>query len=136
MGSSYHQFYYHLVWGTYRRHELIDETNEKDLKRLINDKIIENKSELLRFGCSCDHVHLLVRLHPSISVSELISEVKGSSSYILANQIYPDSGFRWQGVYAALTVNNKDLPKLIKYIENQKEHHEKNTLNNKWEMNG
>lgn len=94
MGSTFNQLYYHFVWGTFKRHDLIDGEIEKDLRRLINDKITEKKSELLSFGCTSDHVHLLVRLHPAISVSEIIGEVKGYSSYVIANQIYPDSGFR------------------------------------------
>jgi len=75
MGSTYHLLFYHFVWGTYKRHEMIDVKIEKDLKRLIHDKIMENKSELLCFGCTTDHVHLLVRLHPSVSVSGIIGEV-------------------------------------------------------------
>jgi len=134
MGDSYHQLFYHFVWGTYKRHELIDKDIEKDLKRLINDKILEKKSELISFGCTTDHVHLLVRLHPAASVSEIIGEVKGYSSYVVANQLYPDSGFRWQGGFGALTVSMRDLPRLMIYVENQKEHHDLNDLNQIWKI--
>jgi len=133
VGSSYHQLYYQLVWSTYRRHELINGDMEHDLKRLIQDKLIEHKSELLSFGCTTDHVHLLVRLHPAVSVSEIIGEIKGYSSYVISNQIYPDSGFRWQGGFGALTVGEKDLPRLVQYIENQKDHHDQNNIDQKWE---
>jgi len=128
MGSSYHQPYYHLVWSTYRRHQLINAGMEHDLKRLIKDKIIEHKSELLSFGCTMDHVHLLIRLHPAVSVSGIVGEVKGYSSYTLANQINPESGFRWQGGFGALTVSKRDLPRLITYIDKQKEHHDQNNI--------
>ncbi|HDN04543.1 MAG TPA: IS200/IS605 family transposase [Chloroflexi bacterium] len=133
MGSSYHQLYYHLVWSTYRRHELINVEMEQDLKRLIQDKIIEHKSELLSFGCTTDHVHLLVRLHLAVCVSGIVGEIKGYSSYVLANRIYPDSGFRWQGGFGALSVSEKDLPRLAQYIKNQKDHHCQNDIDQKWE---
>jgi len=133
MGASYHQLYYHLVWSTYRRHELINLEMENDLKRLIQDKIIEHKSELLCFGCTTDHIHLLVRLHPAVSVSGIVGEVKGYSSYTLANQIYPDSGFRWQGGFGAVSVSETDLPRLAQYIKNQKDHHDQNNIDRKWE---
>ena len=133
MGASYHQLYYHLVWSTYRRHELINLDMENDLKRLIQDKIIEHKSELLCFGCTTDHIHLLVRLHPAVSVSGIVGEVKGYSSYTLANQIYPDSGFRWQGGFGAVSVSETDLPRLAQYIKNQKDHHDQNNIDRKWE---
>jgi putative transposase len=134
MGSSYHQLYYHFVWGTYKRYEMINKEIEKDLKRLIYDKILEKKCELLSFGCTCDHVHLLVRLHPAVNVSEIIGEVKGYSSYVISNQIYPDSGFRWQGGFGAITVSKRELSRLIEYIENQKEHHKNKDLHQIWEM--
>ncbi|NQS90991.1 MAG: IS200/IS605 family transposase [Chloroflexi bacterium] len=134
MRSTYQQLYYHFVWGTYRRQELIDEEIKNDLKRLIYDKILENKSELLCFGCTSDHVHLLVRLHPSVSVSRVAGEVKGYSSFVIANLIHPDSGFRWQGGYGVLTVSARDIPWLIKYIENQKEHHKNNNIDQYWEL--
>ena len=119
MGSSYHQLYYHFVWGTYKRPDLINEILENDLERLIRDKIIENRSELLCFGCTTDHVHLLVRLHPAVSVSGIIGEIKDYSSFVIANRIRPDSSFRWQGGFGALTVSKKELPRLTQYIENQ-----------------
>ena len=134
MGSTYHQLYYHFVWSTYKRLEMINGGVEIDLKRLIRDKIIENKSELLSFGCTSDHVHVLARLHPAVSVSAIIGEIKGYSSYVMANQIEPKSDFRWQGGYGALTVSKRDIPRLIQYIENQKEHHNYNNLNQKWEI--
>ena len=134
MGSVYHQLYFHFVWSTYRRLEMITEEIEKDLKVLIRDKIIEKNSELLCIGFTGDHVHLLVRLHPAVSVSGIIGEVKGYSSYLLVNQIYPESGFRWQGGFGALTVSRSELSRLTKYIEYQKEHHNKNDLNQDWEL--
>ena len=134
MGSTYHQLFYHFIWGTYKRYEMIDEKIEKDLKRLIHDKIMENKSELLCFGCTTDHVHLLVRLHPAVSVSGMIGEVKGYSSYMIANRIHLESGFRWQGGFGALTISGYDLPRLIKYIDNQKKHHGENSLDQKREI--
>ena len=134
MVSAYHQLYFHFVWSTYRRIEMITEEIENDLQMLIRDKISEKNSELLCIGYTSDHIHLLVRLHPAVSVSEIIGEVKGYSSYQIANQIYPESGFRWQGGFGALTVSRSELPRLTKYIENQKEHHSKNDLNQDWEL--
>ena len=96
MGSTYLQLYYHIVWSTYKRYPWINDRVEKALEKLIRDKIIAAKSELLAFGCTSDHVHLLVILHPSTNVSVIVGEIKGYSSYVIANHIIPDLGFRWQ----------------------------------------
>ena len=135
MVSAYHQLYYHFIWGTYERQKMIDERIEKVLKKLIKDKVNEKKSELICFGCTDDHVHLLVRLHPAVSISEIIGEVKGYSSYVIANQIQLENDFRWQGGFGALSVSRNDIPRLIVYIENQKEHHNNENLNKNWELN-
>ena len=133
MGSSYHQLYYHYIWGTYKRLPMIDDEIEEDLKMLITNKIKEKKSELICFGCTNDHVHLIVNQHPAISVSEMIGEIKGYSSYLISNQIHPGCGFRWQGGFGALTVSQEKLVWLTKYVENQKEHHRVNNLHLIWE---
>ena len=134
MVSAYHQLYYHFIWGTFERQKMIDERIEKVLKKLIKDKVNEKKSELICFGCTDDHVHLLVRLHPALSISEIIGEIKGYSSYVIANQIHLERDFRWQGGYGALSVSRKDISRLIGYIENQKEHHNNDNLNKNWEL--
>jgi len=134
MGSSYHQLFYHFIWGTYKRIDLLDDLIINDLERLIEDKIIEHQSELLCFGCVPDHVHLLVRLHPAVSVSKIIGEIKGYSSYVIANRMFPDSGFRWQGGFGALTISKREIPMLCKYIKNQKEHHKNKDLHQDWEL--
>ena len=80
MRSSYLRLYIHFVWSTYKRQDLIDEDLEQILKRLIEDKIIEYKSNLLAFGNTKDHIHLLVKIHPAVSISNLVKEIKGYSS--------------------------------------------------------
>ena len=92
MGSSYLHLYYHFVWTAYKRLAWIDEKTEESLHRLIRDKVIELKSEPLAFGCADDHVHLLVKLHPSLSVAGFVGEINGYTSYIIANRINPDLG--------------------------------------------
>ena len=136
MVSAFHQLFYHLVWRTYKRIEMIDESIEKDLRQLLNEKVIEKQSELLCFGCTSDHVHLLVRIHPAVSISELIGEIKGYSSYMLSSYIHKDCGFRWQRGYGALTLSQRELPWIIKYVKNQKEHHRRNNLDKKMEITG
>ena len=123
MGSTYHHLFYHYVWGTFKRLEMIDNEMEKDLRKIVNDKIVEKKSEMISFGCTSDHVHILVKQHPAVSVSEMIGEVKGYSSYVINKFKSPDFGFRWQRGFCAITISKKDLPWLKRYIKNQKDHH-------------
>jgi REP element-mobilizing transposase RayT len=68
-------------------------------------------------------VHLLSRLHPSISVARLAAEIKGSSSYAVVHRIAPRSRFRWQRGYGAFSISLDDLPAVDRYVRNKKQHH-------------
>jgi len=134
MGSSFHQLYFHIVWTTYKRNQWIDERIEKDLRKLIRERITVAKSEILAIGCTSDHIHLLVKLHPYISVAVIVGEIKGYISYVIANLIMPEIGFRWQGGYGVFSVSRRDIPGLLKYVNNQKEHQQQKSLINDWEL--
>ena len=128
MGSSYLQIYIHIIWSTYKRVEMIDYELEQYLTELIEAKLNEYKSRLIAKGCSSDHIHILVNHHPAVSISKLIGELKGYTSYMIANKIYPDSGFRWQRGYGVMSVSRSDIARLTKYINNQRAHHKSNNL--------
>ena len=134
MGATFIHLYYHLIWTTYKRFPWIDEELEQIILKLIQEKVIEYKSELLAFGSTSDHIHLLVRLHPTKCIAGFVGETIGYTSFVIANKICPDLGFCWQGGYGALTVSQSDLSRLTKYIENQKEHHHHETIQKSLEL--
>ncbi len=70
-----------------------------------------------------DHVHLLVSMPPSISVSDVVHRIKGASSRFVNDKIRPDYYFKWQVKYGAFSVSKRDLPRVIAYIKRQKIHH-------------
>jgi REP element-mobilizing transposase RayT len=72
-----------------------------------------------------DHVHLLVRVHPSIAVARLVGEAKGFSSYLVTHQLAPGQFFRWQEGYYAMAVPGADLAAVAHYVNTQPEHHGK-----------
>jgi REP element-mobilizing transposase RayT len=123
MGSSYRQIYLHIIWATYKRLEIIDEELETYLIELFVAKLNELDCKLIAVGCASDHVHILIDHHPSVSISKLVGELKGYSSYMIANKIFPDCGFRWQRGYRVMSVSRSELTRLAKYINNQREHH-------------
>ena len=71
-------------------------------------------------GGVADHVHLLGSIKPSHAVSDLVREIKKSSSSWAAER-YP--GFGWQVGYAAFSVGVGDVERVTGYIARQEEHH-------------
>jgi REP element-mobilizing transposase RayT len=79
-----------------------------------------------------DHVHMLVAYPAPICMSEILKGTKGASSHAMRTAI-PDRFFKWQGSYGAITVSPAHLPRLIRYIENQADHHRRGDLDEELE---
>lgn len=80
--------------------------------------------ECLRVGGVADHVHLAVRLSRTLTVAQLIEDLKTSSSKWIKEQSAKLAGFAWQRGYGAFSAGPGDCDALLKYIDNQPEHHQ------------
>jgi REP element-mobilizing transposase RayT len=126
--STYTQILYQIIFSTKNRKPSLIKENRKELYKYIWG-ILKNKNcHLIRLGGVEDHLHILTHLHPSLSLSRLVKDIKvGSNSFIKQNQLFPDfTG--WQEGYAAFTYANKEKGKLIHYVKNQEKHHKKTTF--------
>ena len=102
MRAPYTQLYLHLVWATWDRLPLITEDMESRLYAAIAAKCRQLKCEPLAINGTEDHIHVLLRLHPTVSVARLVKEVKGASSHLVTHEIKPNEFFKWQGAYGCL----------------------------------
>ena len=134
MRTSYSYIYVHLIWSTWKRMELINLEIESILYKLISDKLYELKCQPIKIGGTKDHIHILVNIHPSVSVSTIVKEVKGFSSFIIANKIQPESLFRWQSGYGVISISPQGISRISEYITDQKEHHREGTMKSNWEL--
>ena len=75
-----------------------------------------------------DHVHCLFLLNSQKSISEIVKQVKGSTSHWVNEQNIILEKFAWQTDYAAYSVSESQLEKVFGYIKNQKAHHTKTTF--------
>lgn len=121
---SYTNLLYHIIFRTKYSIKSIPTENAEELYRYIWG-IIRNKGcTLYRIGGMPDHIHILVAIKPSLSVSELVKTIKVQSNHFIHQN--PDkfpyfSG--WGDEYCAITYNYRDKDMIIKYIRNQSEHH-------------
>ena len=65
----------------------------------------------------------VTRGHPSISVAQLIAQVKGVSSHAMNHQLAGDQPFRWQAGYGAFTISADDVPAVERNVLDQRRHH-------------
>lgn len=126
--TTYTQILYHIVFATkFRRPTLTKSQNRQKLYAYWSGLISNRKSKALIINGIEDHVHMLVNIHPSISASDLVKEIKNAGSiYIRENHLFPSFTY-WQNGFGAFTCSNEAIPRLCNYIENQEQHHAKKT---------
>jgi REP element-mobilizing transposase RayT len=90
---------------------------------------VTNKGhKLFAIGGMPDHVHLLASMSPKQSPSDLMADVKRSSSlWINENQLVPGK-FSWQEGFGAFSYGKSQIPDIANYIEIQEKHHKKRTF--------
>jgi len=121
MREPFTQLYFHLVWATWDRVPILTDALLEVIDRAIRHECVGMKVEVLAFGGVADHVHVLVRVPPPVSVSELVKQVKGATSHLIQNRLKVP--FKWQGGYGAFTVSKRNLPAARHYVLSQREHH-------------
>lgn len=75
-----------------------------------------------------DHVHLFIGMRPAQSLSDLMKKVKGDSSEWINKRGFTKSRFSWQAGYGAFSYAKSQVPRVIRYIQNQEEHHRKKSF--------
>jgi len=113
----------HIVWLTKLRKPLII----REFKWKLYDHIRKNSDEKGIYvdfiNGTEDHIHCLVNLKPTQSLSKVVQLLKGESSkWITDNQLI-DEYFEWQHKYYATSISESDVQKVRNYIKNQEEHH-------------
>lgn len=76
-------------------------------------------------GGTSDHIHILVSLG-RVDIAELIGDIKRDSSKWMKKNGFLK--FYWQRGYGAFSIGQSQVPAVSKYIQNQKEHHKKQTF--------
>jgi putative transposase len=124
----FYKLYYHIVWGTKNRLPLITPKIEAGIYRNIVAKVCEFGGVVYACGGLYNHVHIAVSLPPKYALAQMIGQLKGSSSHFVNHVLGCEETFRWQNEYGVLTIGEKQLPWVVKYIKNQKKHHKEGRL--------
>ena len=127
--STYTQIYYHIVFAAKNRQPVLVAERREELFKYVWGIIKNQKSHLYRINGAGDHLHLLVGLHPTVPLAQLVKDIKVSSSkWIKENRVFPKFE-AWQDGYSAFTVGHGDKEGVIEYIKGQEEHHRKLSFN-------
>ena len=128
MSNTYTQIHIQFVFAVkYRKAQLLP-AFKTELLKYITSIIQKHTHKLLAINCEPDHIHIFIGMRPIQSISDLMKEVKASSSgWINARNFLPVK-FEWQGGYGAFAYHKNQVPGVIDYIHKQEIHHTKTTF--------
>lgn len=121
MGQSLAQIYVHCVFSTKKRVNFIKPKIEERLHSYMGGILKNMNSPALKINSVPDHIHILFRLSKNHALAKVMEEVKKTTSKWLKEEGLIQ--FTWQIGYGAFSVSAAQVDTVIKYIENQKEHH-------------
>lgn len=120
---SYTNHLYHVVFGTKNRLPLISQEIRPIFFQYIGGIVRGLGGVALVIGGMDDHLHLLIKLKPTIVFPDFIRDLKSNSSKWAKQNGMPK--FSWQRRYGSFTVSESQLNKVRTYIQNQEQHHKK-----------
>jgi putative transposase len=123
MSHSFTNLLYHMVFSTKDRGPWIKDDLKDRLWPYLGGVFRGLDGIALCVGGTADHTHLLVKLPATLSVADVLRDLKANSSGWVHKEWTNRAGFAWQIGYGAFTVSQSRVPSLKRYIENQEEHH-------------
>ena len=128
MSHTYAKLLYHCVFSTKDRLPQIQNPMRDRLCAYIGGILEHRGGRLIKAGGTENHVHLLAELNTTVSVSDIMRDVKANSSKWIHETFPAAASFQWQTGYAAFTVSTSAVPDVIRYLEHQDEHHQTRTF--------
>ena len=130
--STYTQIIYQIVFSTKHREHTLSKPNREELYKYIWGIIQKKNCHLYRIGGVSDHIHIVINLHPSVSLSSLVKDIKLATSVYIKNQKLFEKFNGWQDGYGAFTYSFKEKDTLIEYVKNQEQHHKTRTFKDEY----
>ncbi len=128
MADTFTQIYIQIVFAVRNREALIQPEWEEDLFKYITGIVQKKDQKMLAINGTKDHLHIFIGMKPTCCLSDLVREVKKSSISYIKEQKYIKSAFYWQKGFGAFSYSHSQLDQVIRYINNQKQHHKKKSF--------
>jgi REP element-mobilizing transposase RayT len=125
MANTYTQIHIQAIFAVRYREAVIQKAWKADLYKYITGIIQTQKHKLIAINGMDDHVHVLFGMRPVQSLSDLMQDIKGSSSTWINKSKFVRGRFEWQEGYGAFSYSKSQLADVISYIQNQEAHHKK-----------
>ncbi len=134
MANTYTSLIYHFTFSTKNRVRWIRPEIQQRVWEYIGGIARRHGFTGLQIGGVDDHVHALVLAKATFSPSQIVKFLKGDSSKWIHDVFGRMARFAWQDGYGAFTVSVHGIPEVMRYIQNQHEHHRTKTFQEEYLM--
>jgi REP element-mobilizing transposase RayT len=128
MANTYTQIHIQAVFVVQNRDCVILKSWKDELYKYITGIIQNHNHKVLAINGMPDHVHVLIGMRPTQSLSELMQDIKGGSSNWINQKGFVKGKFSWQEGYGAFSYSKSHVDAVIDYINKQEKHHRKKTF--------
>jgi putative transposase len=132
MANTYTQIYLQVVFAVQERQCLIRPEHKEEIHKYITGIVTNQGQKLLAINGVSDHIHLLIGMKPNIALSDLVREIKASSSKFINEQRWIKGKFHWQEGFGGFSYGHSQLDQIIRYIQNQEKHHQQDSFKNEY----
>ncbi len=132
MANTYTQIYIHVVFAVEGRQNLIKPEHNDELQKYITGIVSAQRHKVIAINNMPDHLHLLAGLRPDAALSELVRDIKANSSRFINEKRWMMGRFSWQEGFGAFSYSRSQLGAVIRYVENQQQHHAKKSFRDEY----
>jgi putative transposase len=125
MPGTYSQLLLHAVFSTKHREPWLSSDVAPRLYSYMGGIVRAQRGVLYEISGIEDHVHMYIRWRPDGSISDLLRDVKASSSGWVHDTFPALRSFAWQEGYSVFSVSMSQDAVVKNYIKSQAEHHKK-----------
>jgi putative transposase len=125
MANTYTQIHVQVVFSVKDRTCIINKHWKNELYKYISGIVQNHGHKILAINGMPDHIHIFLGMRPNQSLSNLLQDVKGDSSKWINQKKFIPGHFSWQEGYGAFSYSRSHVDRVIDYIKNQENHHNK-----------
>jgi REP element-mobilizing transposase RayT len=123
MANTYTQIYIHIIFAVQFREYCIPKNHKEELHKYITGIVRNQDQKLIAINSMPDHMHIFIGQKPSISLSNLVRDIKSMSSTFVNEKKWLRGKFRWQEGFGAFSYSHSHIDRVVKYIHDQEKHH-------------
>jgi len=132
MANTFSQIYIQTVFAVDGRRCLIRPEFKEEIYKYITGIVRNNGQKLISINGMSDHVHILIGLKPAMALADLVRDIKADSSNFINKKKWVRGRFSWQEGYGAFSYGHSQLDTIIRYIQNQEQHHRRRSFKDEY----